>query len=245
MPVILRDIQGLSTEEASAILQVKPQTLKSRLHRGRLILRKHLANSPAGSTLHARESRQSSAEQSGRLADARATRPRPVQLSALQLERVLERVCSWRAERPASARASTPSGPISTGIASTRGRVWPVVRSRRSTSSAGASRRRAPRRRARRRERARTGRGGHSARHPRRRAPRADAAPARARVGRPNAVASSQPTTASRGGTPTTRSDTISTALPSASSAGQRAQRRLERERRRSEQPLRAARAAR
>ena len=43
MPVILRDIQGLSTEEASAVLRVKPQTLKSRLHRGRLILREALS----------------------------------------------------------------------------------------------------------------------------------------------------------------------------------------------------------
>ena len=34
VPVMLRDIQGLSTEEASAVLRVKPQTLKSRLHRG-------------------------------------------------------------------------------------------------------------------------------------------------------------------------------------------------------------------
>jgi RNA polymerase sigma-70 factor (ECF subfamily) len=55
IPVILRDIQGLSTEEASAILKVKPQTLKSRLHRGRLILREHLADFAGGVMLHARE----------------------------------------------------------------------------------------------------------------------------------------------------------------------------------------------
>ena len=36
---VLRDIEGLSTEEASAALNVKTQTLKSRLHRGRLFLR--------------------------------------------------------------------------------------------------------------------------------------------------------------------------------------------------------------
>ena len=42
-PVMLRDIQGMSTEEASAMLRVKDQTLKSRLHRGRLILREQLA----------------------------------------------------------------------------------------------------------------------------------------------------------------------------------------------------------
>ena len=56
IPVILRDIQGLSTEEASAVLRVKPQTLKSRLHRGRLILREHLADFAGGVMLHARES---------------------------------------------------------------------------------------------------------------------------------------------------------------------------------------------
>jgi len=55
VPVILRDIHGLSTEEASAILRVKPQTLKSRLHRGRLILRQHLGEFAGGIALHARE----------------------------------------------------------------------------------------------------------------------------------------------------------------------------------------------
>jgi RNA polymerase sigma-70 factor (ECF subfamily) len=55
VPVLLRDINGLSTEEASAILHVKPQTLKSRLHRGRLILRKHLGDFAEGMTLHSRE----------------------------------------------------------------------------------------------------------------------------------------------------------------------------------------------
>ena len=55
VPVILRDIQGLSTEEASAVLRVKPQTLKSRLHRGRLILRQHLSDFAGGVMLHARE----------------------------------------------------------------------------------------------------------------------------------------------------------------------------------------------
>jgi RNA polymerase sigma-70 factor (ECF subfamily) len=55
VPVLLRDIQGLSTEEASAILRVKPQTLKSRLHRGRLILRKHLGDFAGGVELHSRE----------------------------------------------------------------------------------------------------------------------------------------------------------------------------------------------
>jgi RNA polymerase sigma-70 factor (ECF subfamily) len=55
IPVILRDIQGLSTEEASAVLRVKPQTLKSRLHRGRLMLREHLADFAGGVMLHSRE----------------------------------------------------------------------------------------------------------------------------------------------------------------------------------------------
>jgi RNA polymerase sigma-70 factor (ECF subfamily) len=52
VPVLLRDIQGLSTEEAAAVLHVKPQTLKSRLHRGRLILRQHLSEFAGGLALH-------------------------------------------------------------------------------------------------------------------------------------------------------------------------------------------------
>ncbi len=52
VPVLLRDIHGLSTEEASAILKVKPQTLKSRLHRGRLILRKNMGEFSEGLGLH-------------------------------------------------------------------------------------------------------------------------------------------------------------------------------------------------
>ena len=51
-PVMLRDIHGMSTEEASAMLKVKDQTLKSRLHRGRLILRKQLADFAGGLALH-------------------------------------------------------------------------------------------------------------------------------------------------------------------------------------------------
>lgn len=54
-PVILRDIQGLSTEEASVILRIKPQTLKSRLHRGRLVLRERLGEFAGALTLHERE----------------------------------------------------------------------------------------------------------------------------------------------------------------------------------------------
>jgi RNA polymerase sigma-70 factor (ECF subfamily) len=54
-PVMLRDIQGLSTEEASTRLHVKDQTLKSRLHRGRLMLRDRLRMFASGLTLHRRE----------------------------------------------------------------------------------------------------------------------------------------------------------------------------------------------
>ncbi len=52
LPVLLRDVHGLSTEEASAVLRVKDQTLKSRLHRGRLILRDQLSEFAGGLTLH-------------------------------------------------------------------------------------------------------------------------------------------------------------------------------------------------
>lgn len=51
-PVMLRDIQGLSTEEASTRLHVKDQTLKSRLHRGRLLLRERLKAFTSGLNLH-------------------------------------------------------------------------------------------------------------------------------------------------------------------------------------------------
>lgn len=51
VPVILRDVQGLSAEEASAVLRVKHQTLKTRLHRGRVILRQRLAEFAGGLTL--------------------------------------------------------------------------------------------------------------------------------------------------------------------------------------------------
>jgi len=52
VPVILRDIQGLSTEEASAKLGIKEQTLKSRLHRGRAFLRTRLAEFQGGLEMH-------------------------------------------------------------------------------------------------------------------------------------------------------------------------------------------------
>lgn len=51
-PVILRDLEGLTTEEASSRIGVKDQTLKSRLHRGRLLLREQLADFAGGLSLH-------------------------------------------------------------------------------------------------------------------------------------------------------------------------------------------------
>jgi RNA polymerase sigma-70 factor (ECF subfamily) len=52
VPVVLRDIEGLSTEEASHRLHLKDQTLKSRLHRGRVMLRDRLRDFTTGLTLH-------------------------------------------------------------------------------------------------------------------------------------------------------------------------------------------------
>ena len=51
-PVVLRDIEGLTTEEASSRLKLKDQTLKSRLHRGRLMLRERLRAFTTGLSLH-------------------------------------------------------------------------------------------------------------------------------------------------------------------------------------------------
>jgi RNA polymerase sigma-70 factor (ECF subfamily) len=52
IPVLLRDVHGLTTEEASAALKVKDETLKSRLRRGRMILREQLADFADGLGLH-------------------------------------------------------------------------------------------------------------------------------------------------------------------------------------------------
>ena len=52
IPVLLRDLQGMSTEEASKVLKVKTQTLKSRLHRGRTFLRSRLQEFAGGLSLH-------------------------------------------------------------------------------------------------------------------------------------------------------------------------------------------------
>ena len=40
--VVLRDVQGLNNEEASEVLAVSVSSLKARLHRGRVLLRKYL-----------------------------------------------------------------------------------------------------------------------------------------------------------------------------------------------------------
>jgi RNA polymerase sigma-70 factor (ECF subfamily) len=52
VPVVLRDIEGLTTEEASTRLRLKNQTLKSRLHRGRVMLRRQLGAFTSGLDLH-------------------------------------------------------------------------------------------------------------------------------------------------------------------------------------------------
>lgn len=52
VPVVLRDLRGMSTEEASKLLRVKTQTLKSRLHRGRTFLRSRLQEFAGGISLH-------------------------------------------------------------------------------------------------------------------------------------------------------------------------------------------------
>jgi RNA polymerase sigma-70 factor, ECF subfamily len=43
-PLLLRDVEGLSTLEIAETLHVKPATIKSRVHRARLFLRKRLAD---------------------------------------------------------------------------------------------------------------------------------------------------------------------------------------------------------
>jgi RNA polymerase sigma-70 factor (ECF subfamily) len=39
--VVLRDVQGLSNEEAAEVLNISVSSLKARLHRGRVLLRQH------------------------------------------------------------------------------------------------------------------------------------------------------------------------------------------------------------
>jgi RNA polymerase sigma-70 factor (ECF subfamily) len=40
--VVLKDVQGLSNEEAAKVLDISVSSLKARLHRGRVLLRQHL-----------------------------------------------------------------------------------------------------------------------------------------------------------------------------------------------------------
>ena len=51
-PVMLRDVQGLSIEDASAALSLNKQTLKSRVHRGRRFLQRHLLDFREGLAMH-------------------------------------------------------------------------------------------------------------------------------------------------------------------------------------------------
>ena len=88
-PVMLRDIQGMSTEEASAMLRVKDQTLKSRLHRGRLILRKQLADF-AGGLSHAAS--RDAAE--GKSRSGRSINQHLQSIALLTEHRVVERDCA-------------------------------------------------------------------------------------------------------------------------------------------------------
>jgi RNA polymerase sigma-70 factor (ECF subfamily) len=43
LPVVLKEIEGLSVDEVAKVLGVKPATVKTRLHRGRLLMRKELS----------------------------------------------------------------------------------------------------------------------------------------------------------------------------------------------------------
>src|SRR5262249_13384098 len=46
--LVLRDVEGFSTAKAAAILELSEPALKSRVHRGRVLLRRHLADYLAG-----------------------------------------------------------------------------------------------------------------------------------------------------------------------------------------------------
>jgi hypothetical protein len=49
MAVVLKDIEGLSLAEIARALKLKTPTVKTRIHRGRLALRKELLGEPYGS----------------------------------------------------------------------------------------------------------------------------------------------------------------------------------------------------
>ena len=42
--VVLRDVHGMSNEEAAEVLEASVSAVKTRLHRGRVALRKYLAD---------------------------------------------------------------------------------------------------------------------------------------------------------------------------------------------------------
>jgi RNA polymerase sigma-70 factor, ECF subfamily len=46
--LVLRDVEGFSTAEAAAVLELSEAALKSRVHRGRVLLRRYLADYLAG-----------------------------------------------------------------------------------------------------------------------------------------------------------------------------------------------------
>ena len=48
-PVVLRDVEGLSYEEIAEVIDVPVGTVRSRIHRGRLLLRERLADVVGGS----------------------------------------------------------------------------------------------------------------------------------------------------------------------------------------------------
>ena len=48
-PVVLRDVEGLSTEEAASVLELGEAAFKSRLHRGRMALHALVGQGPWGS----------------------------------------------------------------------------------------------------------------------------------------------------------------------------------------------------
>lgn len=43
LPVVLKEIEGMSVEDVAAVLGIKPATVKTRLHRARLLIRKELS----------------------------------------------------------------------------------------------------------------------------------------------------------------------------------------------------------
>ena len=52
MAVIMRDVEGLSIQDASAALRLNQQTLKSRVHRGRRMLQRLLVDFRDGLAMH-------------------------------------------------------------------------------------------------------------------------------------------------------------------------------------------------